>query len=106
MNVQTITIPFDEPLLPITELNAGRLSCIYEHGRLRYVKFDDSEIVRMIYFAVRDKEWKTAEYTIDNESIQNSGTSFSISYVAVHTLDDILYHTEINIRGHADTIFF
>ena len=58
MNVETITIPFDEVLLPARRLSTKVFDCLYEQGKLRYIKCGDSEIIRMIYFAVRDKDWE------------------------------------------------
>ena len=66
MSVRTINIPFDEKLEPVKKLVAGNISCLFENGNLRYLKAGDTEFVRLIYFAVRDKNWATATYKIEN----------------------------------------
>ena len=106
MNVETITIPFDEVLLPARRLSTKVFDCLYEQGKLRYIKCGDSEIIRMIYFAVRDKDWETATVAIGNESIVEKENSFSISYSALHSLNDILYEADICINADNDTLRF
>lgn len=106
MNVQTIFIPFDEELLPAKKLTTGKISCLYEHGRLRYLKYGDIELIRMIYFAVRDKDWKTALCTIENESIETDENGFSISYNSFHKLYDISFRTDVLIQAVDNAISF
>ena len=106
MSAQIITIPFDEKLLPTRKLSTPSLNCLYEHGSLRYVRCGETEVVRMIYFAVRDKDWNTVPYQIENESIQISEDGFSIRYHALHELNDIIYRTEVVIKAEADAISF
>ena len=58
MNVKEVLLPFDVELLPSKTLKAGKLTCMYEAGNLRYIKWGNSEIIRMIYGAVRDENWE------------------------------------------------
>ncbi|MBC7829489.1 MAG: hypothetical protein H7122_17220 [Chitinophagaceae bacterium] len=106
MNVQTISIPFDEELLPSRRVNTGKLDCLYENGRLRYLKYGGTEVIRMIYFALRDEDWKTVSYTISNQNIETSENGFSISFNALHQLNDISYSTEIIIQAVDTAITF
>ncbi len=106
MNVTTIHIPFDEDLLPARNLRSGRWTCMYEHGRLRYIKYVEIELIRMVYFAVRDKYWNTPSYTIENESIEAHNNGFTILYTALHTLDEISYRSNVSIIASGDTITF
>ena len=50
-------VPSDD----IVPLNAGTLTLLFEKstGFLRNIRMGDHEIVRCIYAAVRDPEWKT-----------------------------------------------
>jgi len=43
----------------ISNLKAGDLSVLYENGTLRYISAGGSELFRMIYPAIRDREWLT-----------------------------------------------
>jgi len=61
------------------QLKAGNISLAYDNGALRWLKYGDSEILRMIYFAVRDKNWGTVEPVIVNEIINLQEKSFAIS---------------------------
>ena len=49
----------DEQLAENIEIKSGPLNLIYEAGDLRYIKFNEIEIVRRVYVAVRDHNWDT-----------------------------------------------
>ena len=72
--MKTIHLPFDVTLPPVTHLKAGLITCVYEEGKLRYIKKGDFEILRMIYVAVRDKNWVTIPYEIEEEKIEIEGS--------------------------------
>lgn len=74
--------PGKEPKLLM--LRAGSLSLAYQSGNLRYIKLGDCEILRMIYPAVRDYNWGTLPFTIQDETIKTGQNSFEISYTAVY----------------------
>ena len=40
-------------------LNAGRLNLNLANGMLRYLRLDGFEVVRGLYFGLRDKNWNT-----------------------------------------------
>jgi hypothetical protein len=65
-------------------LSAGPLKVRYESGFLRYVRYDEAEIIRMIYFALRDENWGTYELFIENEDINRHEDHFTIRYVGYH----------------------
>ena len=102
IKMKTIQLPFDIALAPITHLTAGTLTCIYEEVKLRYIKKGKFEILRMIYVAVRDKNWTTAPYKIEEEKIQSNDKSFLISYTAFHELGEIRYKSFVEIKGEED----
>lgn len=106
MMVQSHKIPLDEELLPVHNLTFGNFSCMYEHGRIRYVKSGSIEVIRMIYFAVRDTHWKTADYNIQDEVIEIRGKGFAISYTALHQLHEIVYRTDVKIEASENQIVF
>lgn len=104
--MQTIIIPFDESMLPIRMLKTGSLTCMYEHGKVRYVKCNETEVLRMIYFAVRDENWQTASYTIHEERIEENANGFSITYTSLHQLNDIDYQAVVTIDAVGNSISF
>lgn len=61
---------------------------MYERGFIRYVTAGNEEIIRMIYFALRDAQWRTIDLNISNETIEYSeGKSLRIGYQATSTSD-------------------
>jgi hypothetical protein len=71
---------FEEPAPVQTNLKAGPFTMIYENGCIRYIKYGNSEIVRMIYMALRDKNWGTYVPEIRDEKISVHENSFFITY--------------------------
>jgi hypothetical protein len=61
-------------------LQAGSFHILYEKGFLRQIKQDATEVVRMIYFALRDHNWGTLDRKIENEMIDHQEDHFLISY--------------------------
>lgn len=65
-------------------LRAGELNLLYENGFLRYIKHGDTEVIRMIYFALRDENWGTFPPSFENEVIKQDDDSFEIRYDCYH----------------------
>ena len=96
-------IPIDVALLPYKIVKAGHLNCIYEAGNLRYIKCGDTEIVRMIYGAVRNENWETIAPEITEEIIEAEEDIFCISYTALYNTAEIKYTAKFIIEGKADS---
>jgi D-apionolactonase len=104
---QEIHLPFDVELSPVTILKAGELTCMYELGKLRYIRRGNSELIRMIYSAVRNEHWGTLPYSIEDEQLSIQNESFSIQYTAVYRQQAAVYKAYFNIEGKPDnTITF
>lgn len=73
------------------KLQAGSLNIFYENGFLRQIKQNGTEIVRMIYFALRDHNWGTFDRKIEKEVIESHEDCFSISYTCLN----IIKHEEV-----------
>jgi len=71
-------------------LKAGKLKMIYRNGALRYITSGSNELIRMIYAAVRDREWLTVDPVIVDEKISIQEESLSI------TLKCLYHSPEIN----------
>ncbi len=63
-------------------VQAGFLRAEYTEGTLRYLKLGGTELLRMIYFALRDEQWATVPLTITEQDIQTNAESFSVRYRA------------------------
>ncbi len=80
-------------------LHAGNLEMIYENGFLRYIKLEGDEVLRMIYFAVRDHDWGTVEGDIQNEKFNIDEDHFDITYRSIHKRDHIHIIFDCHIQG-------
>ena len=81
------------------ELRAGPLTLRFEHGDLRFVRYGDREVIRRIYVAVRDPNWRTAELTVSNVEIEHGESSFRIAYAGLHRQREIDFDTRVVITG-------
>lgn len=99
MTKKIIEIPLDVDLLPTKVLQAGSIECLYEKGNLRYMRSGNTELVRMIYVAVRDENWNTASYEIQDESIEANDNGFNISYTAIYSFTREVYKAKVWISG-------
>lgn len=103
MPTDNISFPFDLELPPALPLKAGQLSVSYERGNLRTVRLGETEILRMIYIAVRDHNWTTADYVISNERVEAGKENFTISYLATWSYDQVnVFEAELAIEGKID----
>jgi hypothetical protein len=100
---ESFDIALDVSLLPYKIVKAGNLTCLYEAGNLRYIKCGSTEIIRMVYGAVRNENWDTAVPEITNEIVDAGGDSFYISYIAAYHLNGIHYSANFVIEGKADS---
>lgn len=66
-------------------LQAGPLFAGYENGFLRRITYGESEVLRMIYFALRDHNWNTLPFRIENENISFGDADFRITYDCFNT---------------------
>jgi hypothetical protein len=88
-------------------LKTIHLTVAYHHGYLRYIKWGNEELVRMIYTAVRDQHWLTASMIISDEKIEQDAHAFKITYQATYRLSAIEYFANVEIIGSPDdTISF
>jgi D-apionolactonase len=78
-------------------LETGGIRLIYEAGSLRYISAGGIEIIRMIYFAVRDKDWLSVSPDISDEKIQKKKNGFEIRYNASFRYKEIDFQAAISI---------
>ncbi|WPP50950.1 hypothetical protein [Catalinimonas niigatensis] len=82
-----------------TFLKAGPLICRYEVGYLRYIKAGNTELLRMIYPAVRDHNWATITPQISNEQIVQEEDHFDIHYDCVYQEGEIDFRAHYHLQG-------
>ncbi len=76
----------------------------YDRGFLRYIKCGDVEVLRMIYFALRDHNWDTMEGKITNEVMESGAESFSLSYQWISTDPAFPFQWVVRILGSDNLI--
>ena len=84
------------------KLHAGSLSMIYEYGSLRYICAGKTELLRMIYPAVRDRYWVTIKPVIQEEEIVSSDNSFRISLRCLYKSSEVNFTARYLIEGRED----
>ncbi|MEO6282349.1 MAG: hypothetical protein ABIN80_10355 [Dyadobacter sp.] len=89
------------------QLHAGPVTADYADGFLRYIRVGDREIVRMIYFAIRDQNWKTLPFTIKKEKIHDGTDHFTVKLTSYIDFQGVKFTWKVQITGLADgTIHF
>jgi hypothetical protein len=69
-------------------IHFGKLSLLYEDGFVRYIRTGETEVLRKIYFALRDSNWVTADIVRSDERISVTWKGFEISYTATNVVDN------------------
>ncbi|MGN6583919.1 MAG: D-apionate lactonase [Rhizobiaceae bacterium] len=70
----------DEPPASYRALKAGPLSARLEDGNLRAIRFAGRECLRAVSYIIRDKDWGTYRPPLRNLFIEESETSFRVTY--------------------------
>ena len=82
------------------KLKAGQIELSYENGFLRQFIVNETEVLRMIYFAVRDANWGNYEPRIFNEKITVQEDYFQINYdVEYFDKSAMFFQWKVNING-------
>ncbi|SKB82338.1 hypothetical protein [Dyadobacter psychrophilus] len=83
-------------------LHAGPVQADYAEGNLRYIRIGNQEVVRMIYFAIRDRNWNTLLAEISAEEVKHNADSFSIKFTGKVREDGFQFKWKVKIIGSAD----
>ncbi len=86
-----------------TYVRAGHLSMIYEKGFLRGISCGKTELIRMIYPAVRDSKWLTINAMIEDEAVDIMSDAFIITYKGSYHSGDINFSAKYRIEGRSDS---
>lgn len=79
---------------------------LYQDGAIRKLKIGDTEIIRMICFAVRDRNWGTVPARIVQEKLEQKAGGFDVQLTVESVHRDIAFSTRISITGEHDRIMF
>src|SRR5690348_12759087 len=84
-------------------IKAGAVTAGYENGFIRRVSYGENEILRLIYFALRDENWNTFENHILNEEISADDETFDIRYVCFNErAGERLLEWRVRLAGNRD----
>ncbi len=92
----------DCPANESAELHAGPVRIKFSDGELRYVRVGDEEIIRRIYFAVRDGHWDTVMPTFTRLDLDDQHDHFAIHLAAQCKNDKVDYKWSATITGDTD----
>ena len=84
------------------ELRAGPIRLKFQDGQLRYLKVGEKEIVRRVYFAVRDGSWNTAMPQFTKMQVDRQADHFTVQLAAQCQRGPTQYHWTGTITGTAD----
>ena len=84
-------------------IRAGSLTLEYSEGKLRYIRLGNTELIRGIYFAVRNSEWGTLPLQVYQERLIKLKNGFVLNFRATSTEDsEAVVHWECAIQGDED----
>jgi hypothetical protein len=96
-----------ESIATASELRAGPVRLTFKDGELRYLKVGDREIVRRIYFCIRQADWEPPMPQFELIELTRQDDSFEINMRATYGYDSACFRSEIRIAGNSDgTITF
>ena len=87
-------------------LKTRYFTVIYENGALRRIMHNNVEVLRMIYSAVRDRNWNTPEPEIVAEQITRHDEGFEVQVKAVYRQGDISFEASYRIAGDKNRLVF
>lgn len=85
-------------------LQAGTFRILYRNGFLRQISHDNTEVLRMVYYALRDQNWGTFALKIEDEKIESQENSFRVAYTSynINENHEVLFEWKVVIKGDKD----
>lgn len=87
---------------PGTKLKAGVIQCCYKDGILRAIMVGGTEVLRMVFPAVRNRDWLSIPGRIMDEEIDQEEDSFRIRCRCQYSDEGIEFMADYLIEGTAD----
>ena len=83
-------------------LNAGPVRLKLADGELRYLRVNGREVLRRVYFAVRDARWDTVPANFESIDVETGGEEFTVELRArcLNEIAEVAWHGRI--EGRAD----
>lgn len=96
------TRPDDNPAQVPVELHAGPVKVKFSEGELRYLRVGDEEIVRRIYFAVRNEHWDTIMPKFTRLDLDDQHDHFTVHLAAKCRNESVDYQWTATITGDSN----
>ncbi|HML38950.1 MAG TPA: hypothetical protein PKA19_16265 [Bacillota bacterium] len=84
----------------------GSLTLDYISGRIANISVGGKRVIDEVYFALRDCNWGTIPYRIENFAAEEAAGEFDISFTALHEKDEIRFMWEGHITGRGQSVAF
>ena len=84
---------------PLRPLQAGPLELLLDGIDLRYVRIGSTELLRRVYTAVRDSDWRTVPAVVSGLSVDEHENGFRIEFDARHVDDPVDFAWHGTITG-------
>jgi hypothetical protein len=84
-----------------TKVRAGALTAVIDNGVVRHLRYGGREVLRRVYFAVRDRQWGTLVPELSNVILHSDGHGFRLAYDAKYSQDEIHFAAQITVEGDA-----
>lgn len=81
------------------QVRAGALTLVIDGGVVRSVRYGREEVLRRVYFAVRDREWGTIPAEMTNVTMEEGERSFRLSYDAEYRQAEIHFAARVTVEG-------
>jgi len=86
----------------VLNLRAGDLSMLFTNGSLRYISAGKNELIRMVYPAVRDRNWVTIKPYIEDKKSEITENSFRITLKCLYNNGEMVLSANYVIEGKQD----
>ncbi len=83
-------------------LRAGPLRLLFDRGELRFIRLGEREVLRGIYFALREPGWASVPGTIEDLLIEAEPESFRIRFVSRHRRGEVAFDWQARVEGGSD----
>ncbi|SCK54590.1 hypothetical protein VAR608DRAFT_5580 [Variovorax sp. HW608] len=96
-----------EPQPELLRLEAGALSCEFEGGALRHVKWGRVEIARGVSYLFRDNDWGTVPAEVEDIQVETTSSRFVLTFSMKMRMPDGLLTAAARVEGSdAGTLAF
>ncbi len=86
------------------QLQLGPFEFTFEDGALRYLRAGGHDLLWQVYAAVRDANWGTVPFRLEDVNIQQTADTVDITFTSIHQQADIHFvwhgHITANAQGH------